>query len=31
MGQGGGKDIDRLDEALGIVKELVAKHGDPGA
>ena len=30
MGQGGGKDIDRLDDALSIVKGLVAKHGNAG-
>jgi len=30
MGQGGGKDIDRIDEALKLVRELVAKHGDAG-
>jgi alanyl-tRNA synthetase len=27
-GQGGGKNIARLDEALKLVRELVAKHGD---
>jgi len=30
LGQGGGKDIDKLEDALGIVKKLVAKHGGPG-
>jgi len=27
-GQGGGKDVAKLDEALKLVRELVAKHGD---
>ena len=31
MGQAGGKDIDKLDDALSLVRDLVAKHGDPGA
>ncbi|MDR9459252.1 MAG: alanine--tRNA ligase [Dehalococcoidia bacterium] len=30
MGQGGGKDIKRLDNALSLVRDLVTKHGDPG-
>jgi len=30
MGQGGGKDINRLDNALGLVRDLVTKHGDSG-
>jgi alanyl-tRNA synthetase len=30
-GQGGGKDIAKLDEALKMVRELVAKHGASGA
>ncbi len=30
MGQAGGKDIDKLDDALSLVRDLVAKYGDPG-
>jgi len=30
MGQGGGKDINRLDNALNLVRDLVTKHGDSG-
>ncbi len=30
MGQGGGKDISRLDNALGLVRDLVVKHDDSG-
>lgn len=30
IGQAGGKDVNRLDDALRLVKELVAKHGDIG-
>jgi alanyl-tRNA synthetase len=30
VGQAGGKDVSRLDDALRLVKELVAKHGDTG-
>ena len=30
MGQGGGKDINRLDNALGLVRDLVVKHDDSG-
>jgi alanyl-tRNA synthetase len=30
MGQGGGKDINRLDNALGLVRDLVTKHDDSG-
>lgn len=30
LGQAGGKDKDRLDDALKLVKDLVAKHGDTG-
>jgi alanyl-tRNA synthetase len=30
-GQGGGKDVAKLDEALKMVRELVAKHGASGA
>ncbi len=30
LGQAGGKDKDRLDEALELVKDLVAKHGNTG-
>ena len=30
VGQAGGKDVNRLDDALRLVKELVAKHGDTG-
>jgi alanyl-tRNA synthetase len=30
MGQGGGKDINKLDNALGLVRDLVVKHGDSG-
>lgn len=29
-GQAGGKDIDKLDDALSTVKDLVVKHGDSG-
>ena len=28
MGQGGGKDVDKLDHALSLVRDLVAKHGN---
>jgi alanyl-tRNA synthetase len=31
LGQAGGKDKDRLDEALELVRDLVAKHGNTGA
>jgi alanyl-tRNA synthetase len=31
IGQAGGKDVNRLDDALRLVKELVAKHGDTGS
>lgn len=30
MGQAGGKDIDKLDDALSLVRDLVTKYGDPG-
>ena len=30
IGQAGGKDKDKLDDALALVKSLVAKHGDTG-
>jgi len=30
LGQAGGKDKDRLDKALELVRDLVAKHGDTG-
>jgi len=30
MGQGGGKDINRLDNALDLVRDLVVKNGDSG-
>ena len=30
VGQAGGNDVSRLDNALRLVKELVAKHGDTG-
>jgi alanyl-tRNA synthetase len=30
LGQAGGKDKDRLDEALDLVRDLVAKHGNTG-
>lgn len=30
MGQAGGKDIDKLDDALSLVRDLVAKYGDTG-
>jgi len=30
MGQGGGKDVDKLDNALSLVRGLVAKYGDSG-
>ncbi len=30
IGQAGGKDVNKLDDALRLVKELVAKHGDTG-
>jgi len=30
VGQAGGNDVSRLDDALRLVKELVAKHGDTG-
>jgi len=31
IGQAGGKDVSKLDDALRLVKELVAKHGHTGA
>ncbi|MFW6125850.1 MAG: alanine--tRNA ligase [Chloroflexota bacterium] len=30
VGQGGGKDVSKLDAALGLARELVAAHGDTG-
>ena len=30
MGQAGGKDVDKLDDALSLVRDLVAKYGNPG-
>jgi alanyl-tRNA synthetase len=30
MGQGGGKDVNKLDNALNLVRDLVTKHGDSG-
>ena len=30
IGQAGGKDVNRLDDALRLVKKLVTKHGDTG-